>query len=398
MPKRRVMQLVLSLAPGGTERLVIEICKQLSDRVESVVCCLDQPGEWAGELSALGIAVYPLGRQPGFQPSLARKIARLITAHKIEVVHCHHYSPFVYGWLASLLKPVRLVYTEHGRLSNGLPSRKRQWVNPLLSLRDSHVCAVSGDLRDYMIAEGFPARRVDVLYNGIRPGARPTAAARTAARAALGLPHEAFVVGTVGRLDPVKNLEALLRAHVSVLARCPSARTVIIGDGPERANLVALAASLGISDSIDFTGYRADVRALMPAFDGYVNSSHYEGVSLTILEAMAATLPVVATDVGGNPEVVVERETGYLVAERPQLIADAISRLAADPRQRRVMGDAGRFRVKKYFSFERMVEEYAAVYRTLPPAAPSAAPSAAPNSEPVAAETISVSDATRSTV
>ncbi len=389
------MQLVLSLSPGGTERLVIEICKHLADRVDSVICCLDEPGEWAAELSALGIPVIALGRAPGFQPSLARRIARVIDEHNIEVVHCHHYSPFVYGLLASLLKPVRLVFTEHGRLSsNSVPSPKRRMVNPLLSLRRSHVCAVSGDLREFMIAEGFPASRVSVLYNGIQPGPRPTPAQRDLARAALGLPHGAFVVGTCGRLVAVKHLDALLRAHGAVLARWPSARTVIIGDGPERASLEALAASLGISDSVVFSGYRADVRSLMPAFDVYANTSRFEGVSLTILEAMAAALPVVATEVGGNPEVVVEGETGLLVPERAPAIADAITRLASDPRRRRLMGDAGRFRVKKYFSFARMVEEYAAAYRHLPPAATSPAPSAAP----AAAAPISVSDATRSIV
>ena len=154
------MQLVLSLSPGGTERLVIEICRQLANRVESMVCCLDEPGGWAAELEALHVPVVALGRQPGFQPSLAVQIARLIKANDIDVVHCHHYSPYVYGLIAARLANVRLVFTEHGRLSDAAPSRKRRLVNPLLSMLGGRVCAVSADLKRHMVAEGFPARRV----------------------------------------------------------------------------------------------------------------------------------------------------------------------------------------------------------------------------------------------
>lgn len=360
--RRRVMQLVLSLSPGGTERLVIEICRHLASKVESVVCCLDEPGEWAGEVSQLNIPVIALSREPGFHPSLARRLARVLAEHKIDVVHCHHYSPYVYGLLATVLRPeVRLVFTEHGRLASGAPSWKRRLVNPLLSLRPGRVCAVSNDLKQFMVAEGFPERRVEVVYNGIDPGERPRPGQCAAAREALGIPKDAFVVGTVGRLDPVKNLSALVRAHAEVNGRHPHAHLVVVGGGPERASLEEEARRLGIFEAVTFTGQRADVRFLMPGFDVYVNSSNYEGVSLTILEAMAARLPVVATAVGGNPEVVIDHETGLLV--QAKAIADAVLALAADPRRRQTMGEAGRWRVKRYFSIDRMVEQYADAYQ-----------------------------------
>lgn len=389
------MQLVLSLSPGGTERLVIEICRQLAGRVESMVCCLDEPGGWAAELEALHVPVVALGRQPGFQPSLAVQIARLIKANDIDVVHCHHYSPYVYGLIASRLANVRLVFTEHGRLSDGAPSQKRRLVNPLLSMLGGRVCAVSADLKQHMAAEGFPARRIKVVYNGIDPGHRPTSLERHAAREALGVPRGAFVTGTVGRLDPVKNLPAMLRAHALLVEKHPDTRAVIVGDGPERGALEALAAELGIADSVVFTGYRSDVRALMAAFDVYLNTSTYEGVSLTILEAMASSLPVVATPVGGNPEVVIDQETGLLVPGNARAIADAISLLCLDTRRRRLMGDAGRWRVIRHFSIARMVDDYASAYHL---GEKKIAITEAPMMVPMAAETISVTDPTRSTV
>lgn len=379
MSKPRVMQLVLSLAPGGTERLVIEICRHLAGRIDSSVCCLDEPGAWAPELAPLGIPVFALSRAPGFQPSLALELSRAITARQIDVVHCHHYSPFVYGLLAAVLHPrVRLVFTEHGRLANAQTSRKRQIVNPVLAWWPARLCAVSADLRQHMISEGFPARRLEVVYNGIAAGERPRPAERHAARQALGLAADAFVVGTVGRLDPVKDLPALLRAHAELLGAHPGARLVIVGDGPDRERLLAQANALNIADAVVFTGYRGDVRAVMPAFDVYANSSTYEGVSLTILEAMAAGLPVVATRVGGNPEVVIDHETGRLVARHGRALAGALVELANNPAKRQAMGVAGRWRVKRHFSLERMVEQYAAAYFGTRQSANSAAPDMAP--------------------
>ena len=362
--KPRVMQLVLTLSPGGTERLVLELCRRLASEVETVVCCLDEPGEWAAEVTKLQIPVISLARQPGFHPSLSVRLGEVLKAHRIEVVHCHHYSPYVYGVLAAVLHPsVRVVFTEHGRLYGAGISTKRRLVNPVLSRWPARIYAVSAALKQDMVAEGFPDRSIEVLYNGIELGPRPRPTDRAAMRAALGLPADALVVGTVARLDPVKNLAALLEARSLLGTRFPGAQVVIAGDGPEREALVGRAQALGISDTTHFVGYRTDVRDVMAAFDIYVNCSTYEGVSLTILEAMATALPVVAADVGGNPEVVIDQETGLLVNQSPHAFASAIATLAGNPALRQTMGNAARWRVKRHFTIERMVDDYATAYK-----------------------------------
>lgn len=384
--KPKVLQLVLSLSPGGTERLVIEICRRLVDDVDTVVCCLDEPGDWAAEVTRLDIPVVSLARQPGFHPSLAVRLAAVIKRYRIGVIHCHHYSPYVYGLLAAVLHPsVRLVFTEHGRLHGAGLSPKRRLVNPLLARWPARICAVSAALKQDMVAEGFPERAVTVVYNGIEPGRRPQPAERAAMRTALQLPADAFVIGTVGRLDPVKNLTALLEARAWLGAQGLAAKVVIAGDGPERAALADRSRALGLDDSVIFTGYRDDARALMTAFDVYVNCSLYEGVSLTILEAMASTLPVVATAVGGNPEVIVDHETGLLVRPHPQAFAIALAALWADPARRHTMGEAGRWRVKRHFSIERMVNDYAAAYLVRRSASQKTA-TAAPQTAPAACD------------
>jgi glycosyltransferase involved in cell wall biosynthesis len=361
----RVMQVVLSLAPGGTERLVIEIVRRLRGQsFESVVCCLDDEGAWARELRQMGVSVVALRRREGFSPTLGYRLARLIAAHRIQVVHCHHYSPFVYGQLAALLAPgVGVVFTEHGRLSNAPPSRKRRLINPILGRLPSAVFAVSDDLRRHMIAEGFTARRVQVIHNGIDIGHEVRADERRAARTTLGLPAEALVIGTVARLDPVKDLTTLVEAFARVRAQLATARLVMIGDGPERARIHDHVARLGLSDHVLMAGARNDVRVLLPAFDIYVNSSIHEGISLTILEAMAASLPVVATQVGGNPEVIGAGTGALTPCQSVDGLAAALLTFAGDPERRQIVGDAARTRVRSSFSIDRMVAQYIDSYR-----------------------------------
>ena len=202
-----------------------------------------------------------------------------------------------------------------------------------------------------------------MLHNGIELGPDTTDVARRTARLQLGIGQDELVVGDDARLDPVKDLRTLIEGFATILGCVRQPRLVIIGEGPERSALTALAERLGVTDALVMTGHRQDARALLPAFDIFANSSIHEGVSLTILEAMAASIPVVATDVGGNPEVV-DSETGLLVPGRSAgPLGAALVALAGDAGQRRTMGTAGRRRVETHFSIQQMVSAYVASYR-----------------------------------
>ena len=359
----RVLQLVLSLNPGGTERLVTELAARLHPEWPMAVCCLDEPGAWASLLEREGIAVSALRRGPGFRPSLGQAIARLCRTQRIDLIHAHHYSPFVYGALARAWAPgVSVVFTEHGRLSDAPPSTKRRAANVLFKRLPTAVFAVSEDVKRHLIGEGFPPASVRVIYNGIDPGVVPDPAARARARRDLGADEGELVIGTIARLDPVKDLGTLVRATAD-LARRRRARLVVVGDGSERASLERLASECGIRDRVAFVGFRDDAREWLAGCDVYANSSVSEGVSLTILEAMAAALPVVATRVGGTPEVV-DDGCGRLVAPRdPHALARVLDDLAAAPELRARLGLAARQRVESRFTIDRMIAEYAGVYR-----------------------------------
>lgn len=359
----RVLQVVLQLDPGGTERLVVEIVTRLHSRYPMTVCCLDEPGQWASRVTALGVEVVALHRRPGFHPGLARDLARVARRHDSTVLHCHHYSPFVYGRMASLLVPgSRVVFTEHGRLSDAPPSPKRRLATRVLAAGVSHLYAVSHDLRRHLLAEGFP-ERMAVVWNGIQVGPAPGAAERAAARAVLGVDEGLRVIGSVGRLDPVKGFDTLIRAFAAAYRRDPGLRLVILGEGPERAALAEVIAAEQVDDVARLLGHREDVRALLPGLDVYANSSITEGISLTILEAMAAERPVVVTAVGGNPEIVTEGVSGLLRAARDVGgLAEALTELSCNPALAGRLAAAGRARVLAEFTLDQMVERYAAIY------------------------------------
>lgn len=326
------------------------------------VCCLDEPGAWSDELRQKGISVDALGRVPGFHPSLAGRLAEVAARHGANVIHAHQYSPFVYSALAKLWRPaIKVVFTEHGRLSDAPPSAKRRLANRLLSRLPFEAYAVSAELKQYIVQEGFPGSGVGVIYNGIDIGPLPTAQERARTRAALGLKGDTLVIGTVARLDPVKDLGTLVVATAQVNQRCP-ATLLVIGDGDERASLEQIAKAVDGGRSTRFLGHRDDARKLLAACDVYANSSTSEGVSLTILEAMAAGLPVVATRVGGTAEVVDQTCAVLVPARSPESLGEALRSLADAPDRRRSLGAAGRARVEARFTLDRMIREYNDVY------------------------------------
>ncbi len=330
------------------------------------VCCLDEPGQWAAQLTGMSVDVTALHRAPGFRVGLSRAIARLARRHQATIVHCHHYSPFVYGRLASFLVPgTRVVFTEHGRLSDAPPSRKRQLATRLLQAGVPALYAVSHDLRRHLLDEGFPPR-LEVIWNGIDPRSAPTEADRDRARATLGVSAGDLVIGSVGRLDPVKDFPTLLHAVASASSRDPRVRLFIVGDGTEHSALADVIRAERLDERARLLGHREDVAQLLPGLDVYVNSSITEGISLTILEAMAAQRPVVATAVGGTPEVVEDGRTGLLCPSRdPAALAGGILQLASDASLAMRCGIAGRERVLAHFTLDQMVQRYAQIYENV---------------------------------
>lgn len=369
---QRILHLVLSLAVGGTEKLVYDLVHHVDQHLfVPVVGCLDELGFFGEALQSEGYQVYTLNRKPGLDWSIIDRLCQVIQTEKVAVIHAHQYTPYFYGLLASLSMKLRflplapkVVFTEHGRLYPERKKWKRMLVNPILSLFTDEIVTISESTKASLITyENFPPRRIKVVYNGIDFAHFSQTCDVSAKKEALGLPLSAKVIGIVARLDPIKNHAMLLRAFSQVVQTIPETYLVIVGDGPNKHSLKTLARSLEISDHTIFLGARQDVAELLHVFDIFALSSFTEGTSVTLLEAMSAGVPVVATSVGGNPEVVEDQKTGYLTPnDNDQVMAAMLLKLIQDETIRQRMGQASQQRVYTLFSLDKMVNAYTNLY------------------------------------
>ena len=363
----KIVHVVLGLDMGGLERVVLRLLARLDRRRWApAVVALDEPGTLAPELRRIGVPLRVLGRAPGLDLDLARRLSGVVRDEGARLIHTHNASAHLYGAVAARLAALRGgrprgVHTKHGR--NQPDHRRRVLLNRLSSALSDRVVAVSDDAASVVVEiERVPAEKVVTIENGVDTREFRPSAGVAAARARLGVPRDGFHVGCVARLAPVKDHRTLLEAFARLRARRRDAHLTLIGDGPERAALEERAALLDLDRAVTFAGERADVALLLAAFDVFALASRSEGVSLTLLEAAAAGLPVVATRVGGNEEVVIDGETGLLVpAADPGALAEALAALAERP-DRATMGAAGRARVERRFSVERMARAYADLY------------------------------------
>jgi glycosyltransferase involved in cell wall biosynthesis len=367
--RHRLAYVVHSLNPGGAEKLVVESCLAFAREFELEVFCLDTPGRWVMKLRSEGIPVHCLWRQPGFDVSMAMSLARQFRRMKAEVVHAHQCTPWFYAALSRLVFPrPRLVFQEHGRHYPERDSRAKRWINRLIIQRLTHeLVAVSSDVRARLARfEGVDAERVHVVHNGVNAVPRLSREAREALRRSLGLTAHEFVIGTAGRFDAIKNLPMLVESIAKVAGPLPSARGLLVGDGPELGRIKRVATELGIINRVVFTGFRDDAPELIQCMDLFVLSSLSEGVSLALLEAMSSAVPVVVTAVGGNVEVVAAGICGWTVASGAvDELASALLEAAREPSKRARFAASAEARFRDEFSFDAMIARYRRIYEEL---------------------------------
>lgn len=354
-----------SMRMGGIETMIRDFALGLPRAAwQPEVAVFSGGGVLGEQLAAGGMPVTDLHKREGLDPGLVLRLRRLLRTHGISVVHSHNYSAWLYSVLATWGLPgVRLVHTEHSRIE---PLPRRQALVRWLARRSSAVVGVSLDVTRSLVEEaGAPADRVGFIANGIDLARfRPDPALRAAARQELGIAVDAAVFGIVARLVPVKSHRTLVDAFAIVRASRPDARLLLAGDGPCRAELEAQVAAAGLGGAVRFLGEVRDTPRVLNALDVYMLSSVDEGMNLTLLEAMACGLPVVATAVGGNGEVVHDGRTGRLVPRLDALaMAERMLELAADAGARERLGDAGRARVEHDFSQAATMRAYEALYR-----------------------------------
>jgi len=364
----KVMHLITDLYRGGAESILRDLVAYSDrDRFTHVVVTLfagDTP--LAEEIKGHGVPVIDLGMTAKWRVAGLWRLCRTIRRESPDIIHGWLYHTNVLSRVFGRLCGVPIVISAHHSVST--ERAHRDLVYKWTSRLDDRAIAVCESVRRAEIERtGIPDERIVTIYNGIPAIDFPNReTARALLEEELGLSRGVRIVGTVGRLSAAKGYADFARAIEIVLRDHPDSHFVWIGGGEERENLESLTETLGIERSVHMLGDRSDVAGLLAAMDLFVLPSHWEGLSVALLEAMAAGLPAVATAVGGTPEVVVDGETGLLVPpSEPSTLANAVTGLLTDPARAKKMGEAGKLRVAADFAVKRMVGEIETLYQKL---------------------------------
>ncbi|MEW6021278.1 MAG: TIGR03088 family PEP-CTERM/XrtA system glycosyltransferase [Pseudomonadota bacterium] len=366
-----VVHLIYRLDFGGLETLLVDCINHMPpERYRHAVVCLTGYTAFADKITRPGVELYALDKAPGLGLGIHVKLFKLLRRLRPSVLHTYNFACAEYAapaWLAGV--PVR-VHAEHGRDASdpqGLNRKHNFLRRALVPFIDRYV-PVSHDLARWLTnVVGIPSKKSELIMNGV-----------DTVRFAPNLPaavtpwagQDVFVIGTVGRLQDVKDQASLIAAFALLVGKEPEQRArlrlAVVGDGPLRDKLARQAQSLGVADLVWFPGARNDIPELMRSFDLFALSSIAEGTPVTLLEAMACGLPVVATAVGGIPEVVQDGVNGALVpASDPPALAAALGLYATDPERVAAHGAAARTNIERHYSVAAMVGAYTALYDRL---------------------------------
>jgi sugar transferase (PEP-CTERM/EpsH1 system associated) len=368
----RILHIVNRLDKGGTELVVLKMIRGLGDaRFEHRLASLRGIDPRLEGVPLPGGKLLSVGKiKTGLQFPLF-DLVNLMRAYQPHIVHSRNWGAIESIPAARLARVPVAIHSEHGyelEMLAGLPMRRRIFRRAAYQMADA-VFAVTRELRDYHARQSWVApERIRVIYNGVdtvRFSARPDMRARLRKR--LCLPENRFVVGTVARMVPIKDHPTLLRATALLLTRGLDAHALLVGSGPELQNNQQLvSASSELKGRVTFVGDSDEVPELLNAMYAFVLTSISEGMSNTLLEAMAMSLPVIATRVGGNTEVVEDDRSGWLFVPRDvEALASRLALLASREDLRRQYGAAARQRVVERFSLDGMLRDYSGLYSEL---------------------------------
>ena len=382
----RVLRVIARLNMGGPALHVAYLSAGLRERGYETTLV-------AGEVSqgeeSMGYVAEQLGVTVTDLPHLHREIspvrdvlatfrlARIMRTLRPHILHTHTAKAGAIGRLAALLagraRPPIVVHTFHGHVLRGYFGHARTWIfrglERVLARTADALVAVSPEVRDDLVALGVaPESKFTVIRLGIQLDERVAheAAARRETRRQLGIVGDRLAIGWIGRMTGVKRTDDVLKAFKLLRDRGVDACLCLVGDGPDRDHVERLASDLGVVRDCLFTGYQEQIGAFFAAFDVFVLPSANEGTPVTAIEALASGCPVVATRVGGVPDVVRDGQDGFLVEPGAvDDLADRLARLAADPGLRARMGEAGKRRVVPRYGVGRLIDDVDALYRGL---------------------------------
>ncbi len=370
--KINILHVTYNMGIGGTEQVIYQLVNHADKSVfENAIVCLEgEIGPIGHKLQQSGTAFHILNRSPGFDTSLIKSIREILRENNVHIVHCHQYTPYVYGVLAALFTDAKVVFTEHGRFHPDSYSWKRRLVNQALGLLTSSIIAISEATKNALAEyEWFRKSTISVIYNGIEANV-PTAGqgkgkgkGKGKGNNTLQLTDENIVFGTITRFDTIKNLPMMVRAFAKVYEAHPDARLLLVGDGDQKIAIEELVKELKVEQAVIFTGFQTDTQKYMSLIDVYILSSFSEGTSMTLLEAMSFSTCCIVTAVGGNTELIQDQINGKVVeSDNTVQLAETMLQLTTDKATRMRLGENAKKTFDNKFALNQMIQSYKEVY------------------------------------
>jgi glycosyltransferase involved in cell wall biosynthesis len=365
--KKQILHITFDMRIGGTEMVIRNLIEGADATLfDMSIFCIEGPlGPWGIDLQKRGLKIVSKARQAGFDTSLIFAIRKYIKDHKIDIVHCHQYTPWVYGVLAAFGTKTKVIFTEHGRFYPDSSTWKRKLINPWLCRITDHITSISKATKQALVEfENIPEHRIQVVYNGILPPiADPFKTSQL--RKELKIAEHTLILGTIARLDPIKNHKMMLEAFSLVLKVYPDTVLIIVGDGEERQNIEEQIQTLDIKNKVILPGYDPQPQHYLALMDIFLLSSLSEGTSMTLLEAMALKKPCVVTDAGGNSEIIQHNINGIVTPNNiPKDFAEGIMLLQNNSFKRAEFGEKSKVIFDDKFTVEAMSTSFEHIYKS----------------------------------
>ncbi len=368
--KINVLHVIETLDIGGAECVVADLVNNLPENISPFICCIKHKGDVAKRIKP-NIEIFSLGKTEGNSLSLPFRLAKIMREKKIAAIHTHNWGVFCESVVAAILArvPVRIHMAHGGLLAHpnniwGIIKRRiRRLTEFTAALFCDKVITVSDDLKKILIKEiGIAEQKIVVIRNGIKI-IPVNHAARESIYSQLGRNKDEFIICFIGRLAPIKNIPFLLSALEEICALYPLVRLLLVGDGPEKNALKEFVATKNLTENVFFLGTRNDVRDILSICQLFVLPSLSEGVSISLLEAMSMKVPVVATNVGGNAEVIEDGKTGILVESNNVCeLKSAIRRIIDSPEERKCLAEKAHLRITSHFNIDKNIATIASMY------------------------------------